>query len=100
MRPNGVNDQPTFKVDIDREKAGALGVSLSDIDQSFSINWGSSFVNNFLDTDGRIKRVFVEADAPFRMNPEDLRLWYVRNTSGVSGCPYASCYPRSSTDIC
>ena len=73
VRPNGLNDQPTFKVSIDREKAGALGVNPSDIDQSFSINWGSRYVNNFLDTDGRIKRVFVQADAPFRMNPEDLR---------------------------
>ena len=89
VRPNGVNDQPTFKVAIDREKAGALGASLSDIDQSFSINWGSQFVNNFLDTDGRIKRVFVQADAPFRMNPEDLRLHYVRSASGTM-VPFSS----------
>ena len=83
VRPNGLNDQPTFKVAIDREKASALGVNPSDIDQSFSINWGSRYINNFLDNDGRIKRVFVQADAPFRMNPEDLRLHYVRNANGT-----------------
>ncbi len=83
VRPNGLDDNPTFKIDIDREKASALGVNLSDVDQSFSISWGSRYVNNFLDTDGRIKRVFVQADDPFRMNPEDLRLHYVRNAQGA-----------------
>ena len=72
MRPNGLNDNPTYKIDIDREKASAFGINLSDVDQTFSIAWGSRYVNNFLDTDGRIKRVYVQADAPFRMNPEDL----------------------------
>lgn len=83
VRANGLDDNPTFRIDVDREKASALGVSLSDIDQSFSIAWGSAYVNNFLDTDGRIKKVFVQADAPFRMNPEDLRLHYVRNANGT-----------------
>ncbi len=82
VRPNGLNDNPTFKIDIDREKASAFGINLSDVDQTFSIAWGSRYVNNFLDTDGRIKKVYVQADAPFRMNPEDLRSLYVRNTSG------------------
>ncbi len=84
VRANALDDQPTFAVNIDREKASALGVSLSDIDQSFSITWASQYVNNFLDTDGRIKRVFVQADAPFRMTPDDLRLLYVRNALGTS----------------
>jgi multidrug efflux pump len=83
VRPNGLPDNPTFKVDIDREKASALGVNLSDVDQTFSIAWGSKFVNNFLDTDGRIKRVYVQADAPSRMNPEDLQKLYVRNAAGT-----------------
>jgi len=83
VRANGLNDQPVFKVSIDREKAAALGVATADIDQSFSIAWGSRFVNNFLDTDGRIKRVFVQSDAPFRMNPDDLARYYVRNSSGT-----------------
>ncbi|MET0499442.1 MAG: efflux RND transporter permease subunit [Steroidobacteraceae bacterium] len=83
VRPNGLNDNPVFVITIDREKASALGVNPGDIDQSFSIAWGSSYVNNFLDTDGRIKRVFVQADEQFRMNPEDLGLHYVRNAQGT-----------------
>jgi hydrophobe/amphiphile efflux-1 (HAE1) family protein len=79
---NGVGDNATYKIDIDREKASAFGINLSDVDQTFSIAWGSQYVNNFLDTDGRIKKVYVQADVPFRMNPEDLRSLYVRNTKG------------------
>jgi len=90
VRPNGIEDQPTFKVDIDREKATALGVNLSDIDQSFSIVWGSRYVNNFLDTDGRIKRVYVQAEAPFRMTPGDIRLLYVRNSTSASSSSSAT----------
>jgi len=89
VRPNGQEDNPTFKINIDREKAAALGVSLADVDQTFSIAWGSRFVNNFLDTDNRIKRVYVQADAPFRMNPQDLNLLYVRNGRG-SMVPFSS----------
>ncbi len=83
VRANGLEDNPTFKIDVDREKASALGVLPSDVDQSFSIAWGSRYVDNFLDTDGRIKKVFVQADEPFRMNPDDLRLHYVRNSAGA-----------------
>jgi multidrug efflux pump len=86
---NGVGDNATYKIDIDREKASAFGINLSDVDQTFSIAWGSQYVNNFLDTDGRIKRVYVQADVPFRMNPEDLRSLYVRNTKG-SMVPFTS----------
>jgi multidrug efflux pump len=82
VRPNGLNDTPQFKVNIDREKASALGVSPADIDNVFSIAWGSAYVNNFLDVDNRIKKVYIQGDAPFRMNPEDLNDWYVRNSSG------------------
>jgi multidrug efflux pump len=82
VRANGLSDNPTYKIDIDREKASAFGINLSDVDQTFSIAWGSRYVNNFLDTDGRIKKVYVQADAPFRMNPEDLNTLYVRNTKG------------------
>ena len=89
VRPNGLDDNPTYKIDIDREKAGALGINLSDVDQTFSIAWGSRYVNNFLDTDGRIKKVYVQADAPFRMNPGDLRSLYVRNNNG-SSVPFTS----------
>jgi multidrug efflux pump len=89
VRANGLNDNPTYKIDIDHQKASAFGINLSDVDQTFSIAWGSKYVNNFLDTDGRIKKVFVQADAPFRMNPEDLRALYVRNTQG-SMVPFSS----------
>jgi len=82
VRPNGLNDTPQFKIDIDREKANALGVTAADIDQTFSIAWGSSYVNNFLDVDNRIKRVYLQGDARYRMNPEDLNHWYVRNAAG------------------
>jgi multidrug efflux pump len=82
VRPNGLNDTPQFKVDIDREKAEALGASASAVDQTFSIAWASQYVNNFLDTDGRIKKVYVQSDAPFRMNPDDMSNWYVRNATG------------------
>jgi len=89
VRANGLPDNPTFKIDIDREKAAAFGISLTDVDQTFSIAWGSRYVNNFLDTDGRIKRVYVQAEAPFRMNPEDLSTLYVRN-SKASMVPFTS----------
>ncbi|MCP3025128.1 efflux RND transporter permease subunit [Cupriavidus basilensis] len=83
VRPNGLNDTPQFKVDIDREKANALGVSAADIDQTFSTAWASLYVNNFLDTDNRIKKVYVQGEPRFRMNPEDLNAWYVRNAAGT-----------------
>ncbi|MDR5802951.1 MULTISPECIES: efflux RND transporter permease subunit [unclassified Caballeronia] len=89
VRPNGLNDTPQFKVDIDREKALAQGVSASDIDQTFSIAWASSFVNNFLDVDSRIKKVYLQGDAPFRMSPDNINSWYVRNNAG-SMVPFSS----------
>jgi hydrophobe/amphiphile efflux-1 (HAE1) family protein len=89
VRANGLDDSPTFRVDVDREKASVLGVSLTDVDQTFSISWGSRFVNNFLDTDNRIKKVYVQADAPFRMNPQDLNLLYVRGSNGAM-VPFSS----------
>src|SRR5437016_4529330 len=64
VRAVALEDNPTYKIDIDREKAATLGVTLSDIDQTFSVLWGSRYVNNFMDTDNRIKKVFVQADAP------------------------------------
>jgi multidrug efflux pump len=99
VRANGLQDNPTFKIDIDREKASALGVTLSDIDQTFSTSWASRFINFFLDTDGRIKRVFVQADAPYRMNPEDLNLLYVRSSgsSTSSGITSTSTTSTSGT---
>ncbi|WP_250480304.1 efflux RND transporter permease subunit [Caballeronia sp. GAOx1] len=89
VRPNGLNDAPQFKVNIDRQKALAQGVDPSSIDQTFSIAWASKYVNNFLDTDSRIKKVYMQSDAPFRMSPENINSWYVRNASG-SMVPFSS----------
>ncbi len=81
MRPNGVEDAPQFKLDIDREKASALGVSIADINQTLQTGWASTYVNDFIDR-GRVKRVYVQGDPGSRMQPEDLNRWYVRNTQG------------------
>jgi len=81
VRPAGLEDRPEYKIDVDQEKAAALGLSLGDINATLSSTWGGSYVNDFID-DGRTKRVFMQADAPFRMKPEDLARWYVRNRSG------------------
>ncbi|MDR5788180.1 efflux RND transporter permease subunit [Caballeronia sp. LP003] len=89
VRPNGLNDAPQFKVNIDRQKALAQGVDPSSIDQTFSIAWASKYVNNFLDTDSRIKKVYMQSDAPFRMSPENINSWYVRNAWG-SMVPFSS----------
>ncbi|WP_296945801.1 efflux RND transporter permease subunit [uncultured Massilia sp.] len=82
VRFSGQPDNATYKIEIDHEKAAALGVNLSDVDQIFATAWGSRYVNNFFDTDNRIKRVYVQADARFRMNPDDIKLLYARNKAG------------------
>jgi hydrophobe/amphiphile efflux-1 (HAE1) family protein len=82
VRPNGLNDTPKFKVNIDREKASALGLTAEGIDEAFSVAWGSAYVNKFLDLDNRIKSVYVQADAKWRMSPENLNDWFIRNSSG------------------
>ena len=81
VRPNGQDDTPEFKLDIDEVRAGALGVSLADINNTLSTAWGSYYVNDFLQN-GRVKKVYVQADAGYRMVPEDIGRWYVRNNKG------------------
>ncbi|MDR3429295.1 MULTISPECIES: efflux RND transporter permease subunit [Silvimonas] len=81
VRPNGMEDTPQYKIEVDSEKASALGLSLSDINKTLSTAWGSSYVNDFIDK-GRVKKVYVQADAPYRMLPEDVNDWYVRNAKG------------------
>jgi multidrug efflux pump len=78
VRPNGLNDEPQYRLSIDREKASALGITLADINNELGAAWGSSYVNDFVDQ-GRIKRVYVQGDAPSRMLPSDFDHWYVRN---------------------
>jgi len=81
VRPNGQSDAPQYQLDIDHEKANALGIADSDINNTLSTAWGSRYVNDFVDR-GRIKKVYLQADAPYRMAPEDLNKWFVRNSSG------------------
>ena len=81
VRPNGQDDSPQFKLDIDDVRAGALGVSLADINSVLATAWGSSYVNDFIEN-GRVKKVFLQADAQYRMLPEDIGRWYVRNSAG------------------
>ncbi|MEH6493306.1 efflux RND transporter permease subunit [Halopseudomonas sp.] len=81
VRPNGLDDQPQYQLLIDDEKARALGLSLSDVNQTLSIAWGSSYVNDFVDR-GRVKKVYLQGEAESRMNPEDLKKWFVRNDVG------------------
>jgi multidrug efflux pump len=81
VRPNGLEDSPQYQIDIDQQKAQALGLSISDINSTLQIAWGSSYVNNFVDR-GRVKRVYVQADAPYRMLPENIDDWFVRNNQG------------------
>ncbi|QTF09477.1 efflux RND transporter permease subunit [Brenneria izadpanahii] len=81
VRPNGMEDTPQFRLDIDHEKAQALGVSLSDINATLATALGGSYVNDFIDR-GRVKKVYVQGDAPFRMLPDDIKNWYVRGSDG------------------
>jgi len=81
IRPNGLDDEPQYKLDIDWEKASALGVSIGDINDTLGAGWGSSFVNQFVDRN-RVKRVFLQGNAPSRMLPQDMERWYVRNGAG------------------
>ncbi|XTZ37420.1 multidrug efflux RND transporter permease subunit AcrB [Salmonella enterica] len=81
VRPNGLEDTPQFKIDIDQEKAQALGVSISDINTTLGSAWGGSYVNDFIDR-GRVKKVYVMSEAKYRMLPNDLGAWYVRASDG------------------
>ena len=81
VRPNSMADVPEYRVDVDWDKAGALGVPISSIHRALSASFGGTFVNDFVHG-GRVKRVYVQADAPYRMLPKDLEKLYVRNASG------------------
>jgi multidrug efflux pump len=81
VRPNGQDDSPQFKLDIDDVRAGALGISPADVNTILATAWGSSYVNDFIES-GRVKKVYLQADAKYRMLPEDMNSWYVRNNKG------------------
>ncbi len=88
VRPNGLEDVPEYRVDVDWDKAGALGLPITAIHSTISAAFGSAYVNDFIQG-GRVKRVYVQADAPYRMLPADLDGLYVRNTAGKM-VPYSS----------
>ncbi|MGM0525534.1 MAG: efflux RND transporter permease subunit [Pseudomonadota bacterium] len=81
VRPNSLEDAPQLKIDIDFEKAQALGLTISSINDTLSTAWGSAYVNDFIDR-GRVKRVYVQGEADDRMLPQDINEWYVRNNQG------------------
>ena len=81
VRPNGQDDKPELRIDGDQARAGATGLTTADINSTLSAAWGGAYINDFIDR-GRVKKVFMQADAPFRMRPEDLDAWQVRNKAG------------------
>lgn len=100
VRPNGQEDTPELQLVIDPDKAQALGISIADINDNFSAAWGSSYVNDFIDK-GRVKKVMLQADATYRMLPDDINRWYIRNSdsgmvpfSAFSKVQWASGSPR------
>jgi HAE1 family hydrophobic/amphiphilic exporter-1 len=88
VRPNGMEDVPEYRIDVDWEKAGAQGLPITSIHNTISAAFGSAYVNDFIQA-GRVKRVYAQADAPYRMMPKDLERLYVRNTVGKM-VPFAS----------
>jgi multidrug efflux pump len=88
VRPNALEDVPEYRIDVDWGKAGALGLPITAINNTISAAFGSAYVNDFIQG-GRVKRVFVQADAPYRMLPKDLEKLYVRNTAGKMA-PFSS----------
>ncbi|MGD0191834.1 MAG: efflux RND transporter permease subunit [Rhizomicrobium sp.] len=88
VRPNSLADTPQLHIDVDQEKATALGLAISDINNTLSIAWGGLYINEFVDR-GRVKQVLLQADAPYRMVPDDLYRWYVRGSTGTMA-PFSS----------
>ncbi|MGN6818951.1 MAG: efflux RND transporter permease subunit [Sphingomonas sp.] len=81
VRPNSLEDAPQLKVDIDQDKARALGLDLGEVNSTISAAWGGAYINDFIDR-GRVKRVFIQADEPYRLKPEDIGDFYVRSSNG------------------
>ena len=80
VRSSGLDDTPQFRISIDDKKAGAFGLTPANINSTLSIAIGGNYVNDFIDR-GRVKKVYLQADAPYRMQPENINDWYVRNTN-------------------
>ena len=81
VRPNGQEDRPQFRVDVDEGRAAALGLSIDAINSTLATAWGGQYIDDFVDR-GRVKRVYVQGDAKFRMTPEDFNQWTVKNAQG------------------
>ncbi|SDJ96116.1 multidrug efflux pump [Ferrimonas sediminum] len=81
VRPNGQEDAPQYQLHIDHGKLRALSLNINDVNASLATAWGSSYVNDFIDR-GRVKKVFVQGEPEYRMQPDDLNAWYVRNSQG------------------
>jgi multidrug efflux pump len=81
VRPNGSEDSPQYRLDIDAARAAALGVNMDEVNDTLAIAWGGRYIDDFIDR-GKVKRVYMQADAPFRMNPDDFNRWYVRSAAG------------------
>ena len=88
VRNSGLEDNPTLNVNMDQSRIGALGLSQSAVDSTLTTAWGGNYVNDFVDR-GRVKRVYVQGDAPYRSRPEDLANWYVRSDNGEMA-PFSS----------
>ena len=82
VRPNGMEDTPQLRIDVDVAKAASMGLAIADVNSTLSAAWGGNYIDDFIDR-GRVKRVFIQADAPFRMVPEDFLRWSVRNAQGA-----------------
>jgi multidrug efflux pump len=91
VRPNGQEDAPQFRLDVDAQKATSLGLKMADVNDTLAVAWGGRYIDDFIDR-GRVKHVIIQADAPFRMVPEDFGRWYVRNSDGhmVSTASFAT----------
>jgi len=82
VRPNALDDAPQLKVNIDHDKARSLGLDLTSINNTISTAWGGAYINDFIDR-GRVKRVYMQADTPYRLAPEDIGNFYVRGSTGT-----------------
>ncbi|MBL8263996.1 MAG: efflux RND transporter permease subunit [Xanthomonadaceae bacterium] len=91
VRANGQDDTPQLYIDIDPQKVASLGLDMGDVEDTLSVAWGGRYIDDFVDK-GRVKRVILQADAPYRMRPEDFGRWHVRNGDGemVSVSAFAS----------
>ena len=88
VRLTELPDIATLRVDLDQQKLAALGLTQQQVNSTLSTAWGGQYVNDFIDR-GRVKRVFVQGDAPYRAEPEDLKQWFVRGSSGQMA-PFSS----------